>query len=48
MGAGSAANKGTPWKLLLQIGPDAHASIVAHEIGHVLGMNQISKHLYYC
>jgi hypothetical protein len=47
MGAGGEANKGTPWKLLLQIGPDAPASIVAHEIGHVLGMIQISKHHHY-
>ncbi|KAI4670881.1 uncharacterized protein J4E88_009633 [Alternaria novae-zelandiae] len=38
MGAGSAADRGKPWKLRLSIGPETAALVVAHEIGHVLGM----------
>ena len=44
MGAGSAADRGKPWKLRLSIGPETAALVVAHEIGHVLGMSQTNKY----
>ena len=44
MGAGRAADRGKPWKLRLSIGPDMAALVVAHEIGHVLGMSQTNEY----
>jgi len=44
MGAGRAADKGKPWKLRLSIGPDTTALVVAHEIGHVLGMSHTNEY----
>jgi hypothetical protein len=38
MGTGSLADRNKPWKIVMSIGPGADASIVAHELGHVLGM----------
>jgi hypothetical protein len=44
MGAGSLADRGKPWKLMMTIGPDANPSVIAHELGHVLGMVTIRRY----